>query len=118
MKHLAKSKKKLNRTSAHRKSLLANLANALFEHGRIQTTLPKAKALRPFAEKLITVGKKNDLSARRSLVAKLRSQEIAKKLCEEVSPKFSKRNGGYTRIIKTGNRYGDYAPTAIIELVE
>ena len=117
MKHLAKSKKKLNRTSSHRKALLANLANALFTHGRIQTTLIKAKALRPYAEKLVTTGKKNDINARRKLVAKLRDESIAKKLCEEIAPKYEKRNGGYTRILKTGVRHGDCAPTAIIELV-
>ncbi len=118
MKHLAKTKKKLNRTSSHRKALLANLATSLFTHGRISTTLSKAKVLRPYAEKLITLGKKNDLNARRLIIAKIRNVAMGKKLCEEVSPKFQERSGGYTRIIKTGNRYGDCAPTAIIELVE
>ncbi|MFZ8864914.1 MAG: 50S ribosomal protein L17 [Rickettsiales bacterium] len=118
MKHLAKSNKKLNRTSSHRKALLANLANALFEHGRIETTLVKAKTLRPYAEKLVTVAKKNSLNARRSLIAKTRNETIVKKLCEVIAPKFSQRNGGYTRIFKTGFRHGDAAPTAIIELVD
>ena len=118
MKHLAKSNKKLNRTSSHRKAMFANMASSLFEHGRISTTLPKAKALRSYAEKLITVGKKNDLNARRLLISKIRNKEAAKKVCEEISPKFLKRNGGYTRILKTGFRYGDAAPMAIIELVE
>jgi large subunit ribosomal protein L17 len=118
MKHLAKSHKKLNRTSSHRKAMLANLANALFEHGSIKTTLAKAKTLKPYAEKLVTVAKKDSLSARRSLISKTRSETISKKLCEEIAPKFSARKGGYTRILKTGYRYGDSAPTAIIELVE
>ncbi|MBT4878834.1 MAG: 50S ribosomal protein L17 [Alphaproteobacteria bacterium] len=118
MKHLAKSNKKLNRTPSHRKALLANLASALFEHGRIQTTLVKAKTLRPYAEKLITIAKKSNLSSRRSLISKTRNEVISKKLCEEIGPKFSKRNGGYTRILKTGFRHGDAAPTAIIELVD
>jgi large subunit ribosomal protein L17 len=118
MKHLAKSNKKLNRTSSHRKAMLANMATALLTHGRISTTLPKAKALRPYTEKLITVGRKNNLSARRKIISTLRNPEIAKKLCEEISPKFANRNGGYTRILKTGFRHGDAAPTAIIELVE
>jgi len=118
MKHLAKSNKKLNRTSSHRKALLANLANALITHGRIKTTLPKAKALRPYAEKLVTLGKKDDFNTRRRLISKIKDKSIAKKLCEEVSPKFKERNGGYTRILKTGYRYGDSAPMAIIEFVE
>ena len=118
MKHLAKSNRKLNRTSSHRKALLANLANALITHGRIKTTLPKAKALRPYAEKLITLGKNNNVNVKRSLVSKTRDKQVAKKLCEEVSPKFKERNGGYTRILKVGYRYGDSAPMAIIELVE
>ena len=118
MKHLAKSNKKLNRTSSHRKALLANLANALFEHGRIQTTLIKAKTLRPYAEKLVTLAKKNDLQAKRRLIAKTRNETISKKLCDEIALKFNKRNGGYTRILKTGFRHGDAAPTAIIELVD
>lgn len=118
MKHLAKAKKKLNRTSSHRKALLANLAKALISHGRIKTTLPKAKALRPYAEKLVTLGKKNDLATKRNLIAKTKDKDIVKKLCEEISPKFKERNGGYTRILKTGYRYGDSAPMAIIEFVE
>lgn len=118
MKHLAKSNKKLNRTSSHRKALLANLANSLITHGRIKTTLPKAKALRPYAEKLITLGKNNNITVKRSLISKIKDKQVAKRLCEEVSPKFKERKGGYTRILKVGYRYGDAAPMAIIELVE
>ncbi|MBL6621487.1 MAG: 50S ribosomal protein L17 [Rickettsiales bacterium] len=118
MKHLAKSHKKLNRTSSHRKAMLSNMANSLFEHGRIETTLIKAKALRPYAEKLITLAKNADLNSRRRLISKLRNELSVKNLIDNVSPKHASRNGGYTRIIKTGNRYGDNAPKAIIEIVE
>ena len=88
MSHLAKSNKKLNRTSSHRKALLANMSNSLFEHGRIQTTLIKAKALRPYAEKLITLAKNSDLNARRRLISKLRSNDSVKNLIDNISPKY------------------------------
>ena len=116
MKHLAK-KRKLNRTSSHRKALLVNMANSLIEHGRIKTTLPKAKTLRPYVEKLVTLGKKDDLNSRRALISKTQNKDITNKLCTELSKKFETRNGGYTRILKMGFRYGDSAPMAIIELV-
>ena len=118
MKHLAKSNRKLNRTSSHRKSLLSNLAGSLIINGRIQTTLPKAKTLRPVVEKLVTLGKNNDFNTRKRILSKVRNIDVLNKLCKEVSPKFLKRNGGYTRILKTGFRYGDAAPMAIIEFVE
>ena len=118
MKHLAKSNKKLNRTSSHRRAMLANMAVSLLKHGRISTTLPKAKALRPYVERIITLGRNADLSAKRAVISKLRDVETSKKLYDEISPKYLNRNGGYTRILKTGFRFGDAAPTAIIELVE
>jgi large subunit ribosomal protein L17 len=117
MKHGIKQKK-LGRTSTHRKSLFINMANSLFQHERIATTLPKAKALRPVAEKLITLAKKNTLHARKSLITKLQSTQTAENLIATIAPRFKKRAGGYTRIIKTGYRKGDAAPTAIIELVD
>ena len=118
MKHLAKSNRKLNRTSSHRKALLSNLAGSLITYGRIKTTLPKAKTLRPVVERLVTLAKSNDFNTRKRLLSKVRNIDVLNKLCNEVSPKFIKRNGGYTRILKTGYRYGDSAPMAIIEFVE
>lgn len=112
-----KGLKKLNKCSSHRAAMLSNMASSLFEHGRIKTTVAKAKVLRPFAEKLITLGKKQNLASRRMLIAKLRNEKIAKKVYEEISVGFEKRNGGYTRILKAGFRHGDSAPIAIIELV-
>mgnify|MGYP005674954833 CR=1 FL=1 len=112
------SQKKLNRTSTHRKALLANLAISLIEHGRINTTLPKAKTLRPYIEKLITKARSNNLASRRYIASKLLNHSAAsKKLVEEVAKKYQERPGGYTRILKSGFRYGDAAPMAIIELV-
>ncbi len=110
--------KKLNRTSSHRQALLQNLAKALLQHEQIRTTLPKAKVLRPYVEKLVTLAKKGDLHARRLCASRLRSDEIAKKLITDIVPRLGSRPGGYTRIIKAGFRYGDYAPMAIIELVD
>jgi large subunit ribosomal protein L17 len=109
---------KLKRTAAHRRSLLANLACSLIEHGRIRTTLAKAKALRPVAEKMITLGKRGDLHARRQAVAFLRQKDIAKKLFEEVAPLSKDRPGGYCRITKLGARMTDSAPMAVIEWVD
>jgi large subunit ribosomal protein L17 len=109
---------KLKRTAAHRRSLLANLAGSLIEHGSIRTTLAKAKALRPVAEKLVTLGKRGDLHARRQAVAFLRQKDIAKKLFEEVAPLSKERQGGYTRITKLGARMTDSAPMAVIEWVD
>lgn len=112
------SGRKLNRTSAHRKALFANLAQALIEHEQITTTLPKAKDLRPIVEKLITLGKKKTLAARRQTISQIRSQCLAAKLMGPLADRYKARNGGYVRIIKAGFRYGDNAPLAIIELVD
>ena len=109
---------KLKRTAAHRRSLLANLACSLIEHGRIRTTLAKAKALRPVAEKMIGLGKRGDLHARRQAVAFLRQKDIAKKLFDEVAPLSKDRPGGYCRITKLGARMTDSAAMAIIEWVD
>lgn len=112
------SGRKLNRTSAHRKALFANLAQALIEHEQITTTLPKAKDLRPIVEKLITLGKKKTLAARRQAISQVRDEKIAAKLMGPLADRYKKRNGGYIRIIKAGFRYGDNAPLAVIELVD
>ena len=110
--------RKLNRTTAHRKTLLINLSNALLKHEQITTTLPKAKELRPFVEKIITLGKKENLHAKRKANSLLRDEKNLKKLFDVYSQRYKDRNGGYTRIVKLGNRFGDNAPTAIIELVD
>ena len=110
--------RKLNRTTAHRKTLLMNLSNALLKHEQITTTLPKAKELRPFVEKIITLGKKENLHARKKANSLLRDEKNLKKLFDVFSQRYKDRNGGYTRIVKLGNRYGDNAPTAVIELVD
>ena len=112
------SQRKLNRTSAHRKALLINLSNALLKHEQITTTLPKAKELRPFVEKIITLSKKEDLHARRKANSLLHDEKNIKKLFDVFAQRYKDRNGGYTRIVKLGNRYGDNAPTAVIELVD
>ena len=104
--------------SGHRRAVLANLATALLEHGRIKTTEAKARAVRPYVEKLITLGKRGDLHARRQALAKLRYRPVVDRLFNDVAPGYSEREGGYTRIIKTGFRVGDAAHMAIIELVE
>jgi large subunit ribosomal protein L17 len=117
MRH-ARSGKKLGRDSAHRKALYANLACALVEHGRIKTTVTKAKAVKPFAEQMITLGKRGDLAARRQAISELRSQDVVHKLFAEVAPRFAERPGGYTRIVKIGPRYGDAAEMAYLELVD
>jgi len=109
---------KLKRTAAHRRSLLANLAGSLIEHGRIKTTLGKAKALRPVAEKLITLAKRDDLHSRRLAIAFLYQKDLVKKLFAEVAPASKDRQGGYTRITKLGARPSDSAPMAIIEWVD
>jgi large subunit ribosomal protein L17 len=108
---------RLGGSSAHQKALLANLATALFEHGRIKTTEPKARALRPYAEKLITHAKKGTLHNRREVMKKIRDKDIVHVLFAEIGPFFEDRAGGYTRIIKVENRKGDNAPMAVIELV-
>jgi large subunit ribosomal protein L17 len=110
--------RKLNRTSAHRKALFMNLSNSLIKEERIKTTLPKAKELRPFVEKMITLGKKGDLSSRRIAISILRNEEIVAKLFNVIAKKFKDRNGGYVRILKYGFRTGDTAPMALVEFVE
>jgi large subunit ribosomal protein L17 len=108
---------RLGGSSSHQKALLANLATSLFEHGRIKTTEPKARALRPYAEKLITHAKKGTLHNRREVLKKIRDKDVVHTLFEEIGPFFADRNGGYTRIIKVEARKGDNAPMAVIELV-
>jgi large subunit ribosomal protein L17 len=117
MRH-AKTGKKLGRDSAHRKALYANLACSLIEHGRIRTTEAKAKAVKPYAEKLITLGRRGDLHARRQALSELRSQEVVHKLFAEVGPRMSDRPGGYSRIVKIGPRQGDAAEMVYLELVD
>ncbi|MEA3211948.1 MAG: large subunit ribosomal protein [Chthoniobacter sp.] len=117
MRHQRKTVK-LGRKEGHRKSLLANLACSLIEHQRIKTTLAKAKAVRPLAEKLVTIGKKNTLHARRTAKAVLRQDGVVKMLFEDVAPRAAARKGGYTRIIKLGQRQSDAAPMALIEWVD
>jgi large subunit ribosomal protein L17 len=110
--------KKLGRDSAHRKAMYANLAGSLIEHGRIKTTVAKAKAVKPFAEQMITLGKRGDLHARRLALAELRSQDVVHVLFAEVAPRFADRPGGYTRIVKLGPRQGDAAEMVFLELVD
>jgi large subunit ribosomal protein L17 len=108
---------RLGGSSSHQKAILANLATSLFEHGRIKTTEPKARALRPYAEKLITHAKKGELHNRREVMKKIRDKDVVHVLFAEIGPFFADREGGYTRIIKVENRKGDNAPMAVIELV-
>ncbi len=112
------SGRKLNRTSQHRRAMFANLANALIKHEQIKTTLPKAKDLRPVVEKMITLGKRNTLHARRQAHAFLRDDAVVAKLFSALAERYKDRPGGYTRVLKAGFRYGDAAPMAVIELVE
>ena len=117
MRH-ANSGRKLGRDSAHRKAMFANLASSLIEHEQIVTTLPKAKDLRPIVEKLITLGKRGDLHARRQAISQMRNEEAVRKLFATIGPRYKSRNGGYTRVLKAGFRYGDGAAVAVIELVD
>ena len=117
MRHL-KSKRKLNKTSSHRKAMLGNMAIALIKHEQIQTTLPKAKELSPFVDKLITLGKKGDLASRKKAYSILPEKKWASKIFDELSDRYKERDGGYTRVLKAGFRYGDSAPMAVIELVD
>ena len=110
--------KKLNRTSEHRKALLMNMLNSLIKYEQIKTTLPKAKFLKPQADKIITLGKKKNLTSSKNLISKLQNITSANKVTKTLSKRYEKRNGGYTRIIKAGFRYGDNAPMAIIEFVD
>ena len=117
MRHL-KSKRKLNKTSSHRKAMLGNMAVALIKHEQIQTTLPKAKELSPFVDKLITLGKKGDLASRKKAYSILPEKQWTSKIFDELSDRYKERDGGYTRVLKAGFRYGDSAPMAVIELVD
>ena len=110
--------RRFNRTQSHRKAMLANLAISLVEHEQIVTTLPKAKDLRPIVEKLVTLGKRGDLHARRQAIAELRDVAMVKKLFDVLGPRYKDRQGGYTRVLKAGFRYGDMAPVAFIEFVD
>ena len=110
--------RKLNRTSSHRKAMFANLAAALIRHEQIATTLPKAKELKPIVDRLVTLGKRGDVHARRLAIARIRDEDAVKKLFETLGPRYESRPGGYTRVLKAGYRYGDSAPMAVIELVE
>jgi large subunit ribosomal protein L17 len=117
MRHL-KQGRKLGRTTAHRKALLRNLATALLEHERIVTTEPKAKELRRVADKLVTLGKRGDLHARRQALQVVRSNTVVRKLFNDIAPRFAERQGGYTRVLRLGYRPGDAAAMAVIELVD
>ena len=110
--------KKLNRTSEHRKALIKNMLNSLVKYEQITTTLPKAKVLKPQADKLITLGKKNSLQNIRRIISKLQDEGSASKVRKTLSKRYENRNGGYTRIIKAGFRYGDNAPMAVVEFVD
>lgn len=112
------SGRKLNRTSSHRKALFSNMANALIKHEQIKTTLPKAKELRPVVEKLVTLGKRGSLHARRQAYAMLRDDGMTRKLFDTLAERYAERQGGYIRVLKAGHRYGDAAPMAIIEFVD
>ena len=116
MKHNIKNKK-LNKNSSHRKSMFMNMSNALIKHEQITTTLPKAKELKRFIEKIISLGKKGDLSSRRKVISILQDKKMTQKTFDVLADRYKDRNGGYSRIIKVGNRFGDNAPTAVIELV-
>src|ERR1039457_3520086 len=109
-----KAQRRFSRSSEHRRAMFANMAAALIKHEQITTTLPKAKDLRPVVEKLVTLGKRGDLHARRQAIAQMRDLAMVKKLFEVLGPRYKERNGGYTRVMKAGFRYGDSAPVAVI----
>jgi len=117
MRH-GKSGRKLNRTASHRKAMFANMAASLIEHEQIVTTLPKAKEIRPIVEKLVTLGKRGDLHARRQAIAAIRDETQVRKLFDAIATRYADRNGGYLRIMKAGFRHGDNAPMAVIEFVD
>ena len=117
MRH-AKTHRKFDRRPDHRRAMLANLAASLIKHEQIITTLPKAKDLRPVVEKLVTLGKRGGLHARRQAIAQMRDLAMVKKLFDVIGPRYKDRNGGYTRVLKAGYRYGDSAPVAVIEFVD
>ena len=110
--------RRFNRTAEHRKAMFANMSAALIKHEQIVTTLPKAKDLRPIVEKLVTLGKRGDLHARRQAIAEMRDVAMVKKLFTVIGPRYKDREGGYTRVMKAGFRYGDSAPVAVIEFVD
>jgi large subunit ribosomal protein L17 len=117
MRH-GKSGRKLNRTASHRKAMFANMAASLIEHEQIVTTLPKAKEIRPIVEKLVTLGKRGDLHARRQAISAIRDVKLVAKLFDTLATRYAQRNGGYIRIMKAGFRAGDNAPLAVVEFVE
>lgn len=117
MRH-GKAGRKLNRTSSHRKAMFKNMSASLIKHEQIVTTLPKAKDLRPIVEKLITLGKRGDLHARRQAIAQIGDEAMVRKLFDILGPRYKDRNGGYTRVLKAGFRHGDNAPVGIIEFVD
>jgi large subunit ribosomal protein L17 len=112
------AQRKLNRTSAHRTAMFANMAASLIKHEQITTTLPKAKELRPFVERLVTLAKRGDLHARRIAISRVRDNEQVGKLFATLGPRYKARNGGYIRVLRAGHRYGDNAPLAVIEFVD
>src|SRR5579872_4930418 len=113
-----RAKRRFNRTSEHRQAMFANMAQALIKHEQIVTTLPKAKDLRPVVEKLVTLGKRGDLHARRQAIAQIKDAELVKKLFEVLGPRYKDRHGGYTRVLKAGFRFGDNAAMAVIEFID
>ena len=113
-----KSGRKLNRTASHRKAMFANMAASLIEHEQIVTTLPKAKEIRPVVEKLVTLGKRGDLHARRQAISRIKDVEMVRKLFDTIATRYADRNGGYIRIMKAGFRKGDNAPMAVVEFVD
>jgi large subunit ribosomal protein L17 len=117
MRH-GRSGRRLNRTVSHRKALFSNMAASLIEHEQITTTLPKAKELRPIVEKLVTLGKRGDLHARRQAISAIKSDALVKRLFDTIAPRYAERHGGYLRIMKAGFRQGDNAPMAVIEFVD
>ncbi len=117
MRH-GRSGRRLNRTSSHRKAMFSNMAASLIEHEQITTTLPKAKELRPIVEKLVTLGKRGDLHARRQAISAIGNDQLVKRLFDTIAPRYAQRNGGYLRIMKAGFRHGDNAAMAVIEFVD
>ncbi len=117
MRH-GKVHRKLNKKPAHRRAMFANMCASLIKHEQIMTTLPKAKELRPVVEKLVTLGKRGDLAARRQAISEIRDVAMVKKLFEVLAPRYKERHGGYTRIMKAGFRYGDSAPVAVVEFID
>ena len=113
-----RAKRRFNRTAEHRKAMFANMCQAIIKHEQITTTLPKAKDLRPVIEKLVTLGKRGDLHARRQAIAQIKDVVLVRKLFETLGPRYKERNGGYTRVMKAGFRFGDNAPMAVIEFVD